>query len=162
MIPITPYLATNKGGKLITSAARYAVKAMLDLATHAGEARVTTREISERQRIPKPFLTKIIERLIHAGLVVSQRGTRGGLALSKPAHGITFLEIVEAIDGSITRTPCFVRPDECICNRRCPIYEAWDVMQNNFVELLKNHTLDSVGCVKKPVRGQASRGLVNV
>lgn len=162
IILIRPYWSTKGGKKLISSAARYGVKAMLDIVNNADEARVRTCEISERQRIPRAFLTKIIERLVHAGLLTSQRGANGGLALAKPVHEIPLLEIVEAINGHIRRNPCFIRPDKCVCNRECPIYEAWDVMQNNFAELLANHTLGSMVCGKKPVHEQATDGSVYV
>jgi Rrf2 family protein len=124
---------------------------MLHIASSADAPRITTGEISERRRIPRVFLTKIIGRLVHAGLLASQRGAHGGLTLAKPIHEIKLLEIVEAIDGPIRRTPCFIRPDECICNRRCPIYDSWNAMQNSFAESLEKHTLDSIVCGKEPV-----------
>ena len=152
MVQSIPTVLVYYGGKrLISSGAQYAVRAMLDMADNAGGTIVTTRQISERQGLPRVFLTKIVERLVHAGLLRSHRGAKGGLVLAKSAHEINLREIIEAIDGPLHNTPCVIRTDDYLCDDRCPIYTAWTTALNKFVELLESHTLASLVCSQIPV-----------
>ena len=58
----------------LTRHGEYAIRCALELARHYGAAQVTTKEVASKQEIPIYFLSKILGRLIIAGLVVSQRG----------------------------------------------------------------------------------------
>lgn len=147
---------------MISSAARYGIRTLLHIASNADKGIITTAEISERQRIPRAFLAKVVEQLVHAGLLTSQRGAHGGLSLARPVHKINLLEIVEAIDGPIAKTPCAIRREQCICNRNCPIYEGWEIVKNDFASLLKTHTLESVLCGKKLIHAEADGASVYV
>jgi len=92
----------------LTRSADYAVRAMLEIAAQADsdESRARTHEIAERKEIPPALLAKLIPLLVRAGLLASQRGARGGLALARPASEISMLEIVEAIEGPIALNRC--------------------------------------------------------
>ncbi|MDP2917183.1 MAG: Rrf2 family transcriptional regulator [Dehalococcoidia bacterium] len=135
---------------MISSGARYAIRAMLYIAHHA-YGTVTTREISERKKIPRVFLTKIIERLVHAGLLTSRRGFQGGVALALPAEKITLRKVIESIDGPLVDNPCLIRPEECECEEECPANLAWLSVYNKLIELMESHTIASMACIKEPV-----------
>ena len=135
----------------ITRQADYAVRAVYYLTQLGSDGRAATSKIAKKQHIPASFLAKIVSQLSVAGLLKTSRGARGGVSLARQPKDITLLDVVEAIDGPIRRTPCFIRRDECRCNRRCPIYDSWNAMQNSFAESLEKHTLDSIVCGKEPV-----------
>lgn len=86
----------------LTRAAAYAVFATVHLAEHAEKAPIQGREIAEACHIPPSHLLKILQLLVHARILSSERGASGGFALNKPARDITLLEIVEAVDGPIS------------------------------------------------------------
>jgi Rrf2 family protein len=83
-------------------AAAYAVFATAHLAEHANGAPIQGREIAEACGIPSGHLLKILQQLVRAQILSSERGPAGGFVLRKPASEITLLEIVEAIDGPIS------------------------------------------------------------
>jgi Rrf2 family protein len=56
--------------------------------------------------IPLPFLYQISHTLIRSGLIKAFSGPRGGLQLNRPSNQINILDIVQAIDGSLTINPC--------------------------------------------------------
>jgi Rrf2 family protein len=57
----------------------YALRAVIHLADAEESERIcSVGEISTRERIPRQFLEKIVQELIHKGLVRSRRGPRGG------------------------------------------------------------------------------------
>ena len=63
-------------------------------------------EIAAREAIPKKFLEKIIQDLIHHGLVRSTRGAQGGYALARAPEQVTFKDVIEAIEGPVSLNVC--------------------------------------------------------
>jgi Rrf2 family protein len=84
----------------VTSKSRYAVVAMAELA-RSGEGPVPIAQIAERRGMPVQFLEQLFATLRRDGLLVSQRGVKGGYSLARPADTITVLEVVQALDGKV-------------------------------------------------------------
>jgi len=125
----------------ITRRADYAVRTMLDVAgLEAGEVALT-HEVAQRQRMPAPFLAKIVLALTRAGLLRSHRGSGGGIALAKPAHQITLLDVVEAVDGPIAMNRCVLWPQECGRVDTCPVHDVWCETRALLVDHLGGVTL---------------------
>ncbi len=84
----------------VTAKSRYAVVAMAELARGSG-APVPIATVAERRGIPVQFLEQLFATLRRAGLLVSQRGVKGGYRLARDAERITVLEVVQALDGRL-------------------------------------------------------------
>src|SRR5690242_16628802 len=114
---------------MLTSKAKYALRAMTDLAAQNSDAPVFIADIADRQDIPRRFLENILLELRKHGLVVSQRGKMGGYALAKPAEMISFADIIRAIDGPLAWTPCtsrtaYRRCEDCRPEEDCSLRRA--------------------------------------
>lgn len=83
-------------------AATYAVLATTHLALKNGDVPVQGRDIAEACGVPPGHLLKILQQLVRAQLLNSERGPAGGFALRRPASEITLLDIIEAIEGPIS------------------------------------------------------------
>ena len=83
-------------------AAAYAVFATTHLAENRNGRPVQGRDIAESCGIPSGHLLKILQQLVRAQILSSERGPAGGFVLRKAAEDITLLEIIEAIDGPIS------------------------------------------------------------
>jgi Rrf2 family cysteine metabolism transcriptional repressor len=84
----------------VTAKSRYAVVGMAELA-RSGDRPVPISTVAERRDIPVQFLEQLFSTLRRSGLLVSQRGVKGGYRLARPAEEITVLEVVQALDGRI-------------------------------------------------------------
>lgn len=82
-------------------ASAYAVFASTHLAQHANGRPIQGREIAEACGVPTGHLLKILQQLVRAQILSSERGPSGGFSLRRAANEVTLLEIVEAIDGPI-------------------------------------------------------------
>jgi len=131
----------------------YGVRIILDLAILPQEERAAAHSIADRQKIPRPFLAKIISQLCLAGLVTTYRGAGGGVALARPAAEITLLEVVEALEGPIRLNRCTIRPDDCPRNSYCPVHLVWSQAQADLVDRLGGTTFESLA---RPVPEAAS------
>lgn len=88
---------------------RYAIRALQYLAKRHDQGPVQIDEISERQRIPRKFLTVILSELSREGMLSSQRGRDGGYQLTRSPSEITYSDVVRVTRGSLALVPCASR-----------------------------------------------------
>lgn len=67
---------------------------------------LASKDLAEFHGIPKEYLAKALQGLSQAGLVEATLGPSGGYRLAKPTARITFLDVVEAVDGSRSTFAC--------------------------------------------------------
>jgi Rrf2 family nitric oxide-sensitive transcriptional repressor len=82
---------------MFSQTVEYALRAVVHLAAVSPEAR-TVEQISRATKVPPAYLAKVVQALVHAGLLRSQRGVGGGIALVRPPEELTILEVVNAVD----------------------------------------------------------------
>ncbi len=125
------------------------MRMMVDLACLSAGRRTTVGEIVQRQDMAEPFMAKIASQAAVAGLVVTHRGTGGGLALAQPADNITMLQILEAIDGPLALNKCTCEPRRCSRSSKCAVHPIWVKAQQQLGELLSNTFLSEIAQVQK-------------
>jgi Rrf2 family transcriptional regulator, iron-sulfur cluster assembly transcription factor len=131
-------------GMKLTSAADYAVRAMIHLACLPESDFVLRTDIAEAQRIPTSFMAKILRNLVRAGLLRSSRGVNGGFALSRPPAEIHMLDIVEAIEGPLALTDCTPNGKGCSWHDDCPAAVVWCQLQESMREGLRAVSLEDL------------------
>lgn len=135
----------------------YALRAVIHLAEEeANDRSCALSEIAERERMPRQFLEKIVQQLIHAGLVKSRRGPHGGYALAKPAERMTFRDVIEAVEGPISLNVCVGDHPDCFLLGACGMNRVWAEGQRRVVDLFETTTIASV---RQPVAFGASKAL---
>lgn len=82
---------------MFSQTVEYALRAVVFLADRA-PATGTTEEIATATKVPKPYLVKVLQGLARAGVVHTQRGVGGGVALVKTPEELTILEVVNAVE----------------------------------------------------------------
>ena len=65
---------------MLSRTVEYALRAVVYLAKKA-PAHCTTEEIAVATKVKQPYLAKVLQSLVHAGIVRSQRGIGGGVCL---------------------------------------------------------------------------------
>src|SRR3972149_3606906 len=128
----------------ITRQADYAMRAVLYLTELGADRRAATSQIAEEKHIPPSFLAKIVSQLSVAGLLQTSRGARGGVSLARPAEEISFLEVVEAIDGPILINECIADGGVCTFGESCPLRPVFCEAQAEMVNRLDSTTFGSV------------------
>jgi Rrf2 family protein len=134
---------------MLTSKAKYALRAMIDLAaqTGAGPRRpLFIGDIAQRQDIPRRFLENILLELRKHGLVVSHRGKAGGYALARAPDLITFADIIRAIDGPLALSPCasrtaYQRCEDCRDEATCALRKTLVKVRDATAGILEGATL---------------------
>ncbi len=114
---------------MLSHKARYALRALVELAREGPERQLTAGEIAARADAPRKFLEAILLELCRRGLIVSRRGKFGGYALTRPAEQISFAEIIRTVDGPLALAPCvsktaFRKCDDCPDLETCALRPA--------------------------------------
>ena len=143
----------------LTQGADYAIRAMIHIASLPDGRWAMRREIAREQRVPPDFVAKILQSLVHAGLLSSHRGTGGGFRLARPRDEINLLNIVEAIEGPLAVVACSSPgTGECDHASFCPADTVWRQIQLGIAAVLKQATLESlVGNRCAPQAGRKAR-----
>lgn len=134
---------------MLTSKAKYALRAMIDLAAQSGEGPrrpLFIGDIATRQDIPRRFLENILLELRKHGLVVSHRGKSGGYALARAPDLITFADVIRAIDGPLALTPCtsrtaYQRCEDCRDEATCALRKTLVRVRDASAQILESTTL---------------------
>jgi len=92
----------------ITNRADYALHALFYVASLEGRGLASINEIARAEGIPREYLAKVLKELVRQGFLKSQRGVAGGYQLARPRKDITFLQVVEAIDGPLELANCTI------------------------------------------------------
>lgn len=99
------------------------------LASHlaAAEGPHAARDLALQTQIPEPTASKVLKKLARAGVVVSQRGAKGGYALARPPQRIGIHEVIEALEGPIAVTECSDETTESACEyeTNCGVRANW-------------------------------------
>ena len=85
----------------------------------------TAKHAAEQSHIPLPMASKILKALAKGGLLVSQRGVKGGYRLAASAQQISLADVIQALEGPIGITECSFNPGGCEQEGSCPVQSNW-------------------------------------
>jgi Rrf2 family transcriptional regulator, nitric oxide-sensitive transcriptional repressor len=109
---------------MISRSAEYSLRAVVCLAAN-GNAPLTTQQIATATHIPAGYLAKLLQGLVKAGIITSQRGVNGGFVLAQGAGQLTLLDVVQVSDGShrVDRCPLGLASH---AHTLCPLHQRID------------------------------------
>jgi Rrf2 family protein len=128
----------------ITRATEYAIRAVLHMAKQPPGEVVYKKDICQAQDVTPAFLTKILQPLIKAGIVGSQRGVGGGFYLLKHPAEITLLDILTAEEGPLYLNQCLTEERACSRDLFCPVHGCWQEIRENFAATLSGYSFQDL------------------
>ncbi|MBQ0064391.1 MAG: Rrf2 family transcriptional regulator [Firmicutes bacterium] len=122
----------------ISTKGRYALRMMIDIASHQDEGNISLKDIAKRQEISMKYLEQIVSPLTHAGLIRSTRGAQGGYSLLRYPKDYNALEIIEAVEGKLAVVSCLETPTN-VCPRYAScstihMYEGLNKVMRDYLE----------------------------
>ncbi len=125
----------------ITKETDYGVLLLTQLAREPGSVSMSARELSERSGIPLPMVSKILKLLARGGVLSSQRGPKGGYALTRRPDRISVADVVTALEGPLSITECIEHPGDCRQEATCGVRGNWAVINTVLQEALSRVSL---------------------
>lgn len=138
----------------------YALHALFHLAHSERRHNVGIKELSATLGVSESYLSKIMSKLRQDGIVRAVPGVNGGYELARPAGEITFLDVIQVIEGRQQMFECSnsksqqhqllteeedvqrdqERPGKC----ECLIAKVMDGAEQHLYQYLREHTIQSV------------------
>jgi FeS assembly SUF system regulator len=109
----------------ITRQTDYGIVLLSQMASHPMAEVHTAKHAAQQSHIPLPMASKILKALAKGGLLVSQRGVKGGYRLAAPAERISLADVIQALEGPIGMTECSFKPGACEQEGSCPVQSNW-------------------------------------
>jgi Rrf2 family iron-sulfur cluster assembly transcriptional regulator len=141
----------------LSTKGRYAVMALVDLATNSQGRPVSLADISSRQEISLSYLEQLFAKLRRAGLVKSVRGPGGGYLLARTSDDTRIADAILAVDEPIRATRC--KPNTatgCHSDKsRCLTHDLWEELSRQIHLFLSSVSLADV--VERRILGIAHK-----
>ena len=103
----------------------------------------SARQISDKLGFSAHHFAKVVQQLVRAGLLETERGPAGGAKLARPPEDITLLEIYVAAGGHPSYKGCLLKHDICDGDS-CALGKLMAKENERLITLLKNVRLDSI------------------
>ena len=120
----------------------YGMQAVLYLAAHQTGGVIRVDDIAATLKVPKEFVSKILQSLTASGIVASKKGKFGGFALAKDPSVIRLIDVVAAIDGLEMFDSCVLGFPNCTPDTPCPVHHIWGELRTLAYNMLTEETLD--------------------
>ncbi|WP_428097487.1 SUF system Fe-S cluster assembly regulator [Candidatus Rariloculus sp.] len=127
----------------------------LVLAELASETRnlASAGQVADATHIGRPTVSKLLKSLTRAGLVVSERGARGGYALARAPEQISAAQIIDALEGPVAITECSSVDGSCNIEQFCRVGRAWQRINRSIRNSLQQVSLADLQIDSEPPAG---------
>ena len=130
----------------LSSRTDYALRALFTLVEADSQQLVSTRQLAERNDIPKKFLEQILMEMKQKGWIESVTGKHGGYRLGKPPGQITMGEVIRHFDGILAPIACVSATGykPCSQEKSCRFRRLFLDIRNYISRSMDQATLESV------------------
>ncbi len=126
---------------------QHAIRALVYLASHQDGSLCQAQEIAEAEGLPAPALAVVLQSLVRAGLVKSQKGPRGGFSLARPTTAITLYQIMEACGDTRGLSQCVLGLEVCSDELPCPVHSTFRDIRQQLVHELKSVSVAALAAI---------------
>jgi Rrf2 family protein len=133
--------------RMLSSKAKYALRAILRLAEHAPTGEwLQTSDVAEHEQVPRKFLEAIFVQLRDHGIIESRRGAQGGHRFLRDPATVSVADIIRILDGPLALTPCasrtrFRQCADCVDISECRLQPLMQEARDAVAEILENCSL---------------------
>lgn len=127
----------------LTKKADYALRAVFYITRIPAGKLASIGEIADKQGAPREFLAKILKQLTRSNILRSYQGIKGGYQLAQGPESISFLDVIQAVEGPILLNQCCkLTADCCELYDSCDMRHFWQRQQEAYISRLAEETMD--------------------
>ena len=116
------------------------MRALVEIAL-GGDEPTSLKVVADRQGISQHYLEQIVAVLRRADIVESVRGAHGGYRMARALDGVTALEVVELMEGSLAPVSCIEDAEACERTGHCSTEGLWRRVDEAVREVLRDTTV---------------------
>lgn len=96
-----------------TKATNYALHTILYMIENAKSKKLSVYALAKHFNVSDTYLSKILTQLVKAGIIDSTSGANGGYFFSKKVEEISFMDIINAVEGNFALFKCEFNESKC-------------------------------------------------
>lgn len=127
-----------------SKATNYALHSMVYLALTSKGKSIGVEQLAKVQRLSPTYLSKILTKLVKAGLIESNPGVNGGYSLVRRSHDTSFLDVIYAIEGKTTLFSCSLEHEPSSINEDCLIENVMVEAEEKMKDELGNRFITDI------------------
>ncbi len=160
--PPTPILVLPRVGKahelpmtfstsmlLYGKPSQYAIRALLHIARNPDSPSLA-KDIAEKEKLPRHFLSKVLKDLVSSRILVSNMGPGGGFTLKKKPERVTLLQVIrifEDIERSLK--VCAIGWSRCSDDKPCSLHQDFKSVRESIKVYLERTMLATLMAVEE-------------
>jgi Rrf2 family transcriptional regulator, nitric oxide-sensitive transcriptional repressor len=112
--------------RMLSQTAQYVLRAMVYMSEHHKEMPLMARHVAEAISVPANYLAKILQTLVHAGVLTSVRGVGGGFSFAKPIDQLRLADTLTPFEDIDHAQLCPFNRLLCKHDKYCPAHQRWE------------------------------------
>lgn len=97
--------------------------------------------LAKMQDLSPTYLSKILTKLVKSGLIESTPGAKGGYTILKKKEDISFLDVIQAVEGQTHLFRCSLEHDSFMPHDDCLIEQVMQDVEKKMQETLSQKRL---------------------
>lgn len=149
----------------INKKVEYALMALKYMSQKCDGELTSAREVCDTFGTPFDTTAKVMQALNNAKILSSVKGIKGGYELEKSLNEVSYMQLVQLIEGKRPESMCLNAKGLCELHDRCNIITPVDQLNNLLTHYLETLTLDELfnGNLTVPVlKDQSQRETLKV
>ena len=129
---------------MLSKTAEYALRAVTSLAAN-GDRALSADVLDDKTKVPRRYLTRVMQGLAAVGLVGSRSGPGGGYILAKDTSKLTILDVVNAVAPleRITTCPLGMTSHTSLCPLHSELDKAYAATEAAFAAVTIKQLVNS-------------------
>ncbi len=95
----------------------------------------TVKEISEKFKVSDNHLSKVLQRFVKEGILVSIKGPKGGFEINPEYSDMTFMQVYEIFEGKVEHHKCLFNHGKGHCTN-CIMSDFVTNVENEFINYM--------------------------
>lgn len=126
---------------ILSRSSRYILQALVILAAEPADAPLMVRELAVRLHLPAAYLSKLLQKLVRAGVLQSCRGPQGGFRLTSLGRSMSIMQLIVLINGEESVQECILGFKICADDSACALHCHWRPVKEQLFDLLANQSI---------------------
>ena len=133
---------------MISKTAEYALRATACMGSQPNHP-VSANALAEQTKVPRRYLTRVLQDLCAAGMVRSRPGPHGGYELMQPPSKVTILDIVNTVDPiqRIKKCPLGLKTHTQLCPLHAELDCAYAATEKAFAGVTIQDLVSSASAI---------------
>ncbi len=134
---------------MLSKTAEYALRAVACMGSQEG-APVSADHLAEQTKVPRRYLTRVLQDLAAAELVRSRPGPGGGYELCRSTNRITILDVVNTVAPieRIRSCPLGLKSHKALCPLHAELDKAYAATEKAFARVTIKDLIESANPIK--------------